>query len=188
MSRWIPRVSTLQRSKRPDCVAGHVRLELRNVAANYPFERSRRFPRTLANSSPRDYSRLSCGGGETQLGPSAGDLRWRSGSRRIADISRFSTDDQQRLSSGALGKCSDPNAAGLDAGRHEDQFRLAARNPCARWWGHHYVSRWQGASPLSPHQLTLDQLTSRAVARFGKREVEVEAPTASGHLRYLVKE
>jgi hypothetical protein len=23
---------------RPDCVAGHVRLELRNVGANYPFE------------------------------------------------------------------------------------------------------------------------------------------------------
>src|SRR5262249_24518928 len=32
---------TLQRS---DCVAGHVGLELRNVGANYPFERSRRFP------------------------------------------------------------------------------------------------------------------------------------------------
>jgi hypothetical protein len=26
--------------RQPDCVAGHVRLELRNVAANYPFERS----------------------------------------------------------------------------------------------------------------------------------------------------
>src|SRR5262249_17391555 len=28
--------------QRPDCVAGHVRLELRNVGANYPFERSQR--------------------------------------------------------------------------------------------------------------------------------------------------
>jgi hypothetical protein len=28
--------------KRPDCVAGHVRLELRNVVAKYPFERSHR--------------------------------------------------------------------------------------------------------------------------------------------------
>jgi hypothetical protein len=26
-----------------DCVAGHVRFELRNVVANYPFERSHRF-------------------------------------------------------------------------------------------------------------------------------------------------
>ena len=26
-----------------DCVAGHVRFELRNVVANYPVERSRRF-------------------------------------------------------------------------------------------------------------------------------------------------
>ncbi len=30
--------------QRPDCVAGVVGLELRNVVANYPFERSRRFP------------------------------------------------------------------------------------------------------------------------------------------------
>jgi hypothetical protein len=27
-------------SQRPDCMAGHVGLELRNVAANYPFERA----------------------------------------------------------------------------------------------------------------------------------------------------
>jgi hypothetical protein len=30
--------------QRPDCVAGHVGLELRNVIANYPFESSRGFP------------------------------------------------------------------------------------------------------------------------------------------------
>jgi hypothetical protein len=27
-----------------DCVGGHVRFELRNVVANYPFESSRGFP------------------------------------------------------------------------------------------------------------------------------------------------
>jgi hypothetical protein len=45
---------------RPDCVAEHVRLELRNVAANYPFERSQIFPGIQPNPSYRDYSRLSC--------------------------------------------------------------------------------------------------------------------------------
>jgi hypothetical protein len=30
--------------QRPDCVPGHVRFELRNVVANYPFESSRGFP------------------------------------------------------------------------------------------------------------------------------------------------
>jgi hypothetical protein len=58
-------------SGRPDCVAGHVRFELRNVAANYLFERSHRFPGIQPNSGHRDYSRLSCGVAETQLGPSA---------------------------------------------------------------------------------------------------------------------
>ncbi len=47
--------------QRPDCVAGHVRFELRNVAANYPFERSHKFPGIQPNSGRRDYSRLSCG-------------------------------------------------------------------------------------------------------------------------------
>jgi hypothetical protein len=54
------------------CVAGHVGLELRNVRKNYPFERSSRFPGIKPNSGHRDYSLLSCGGGETQLGPLAG--------------------------------------------------------------------------------------------------------------------
>src|SRR5262249_23397896 len=57
--------------QRPDCVAGHVRLELRNVVAKYPFERSPRFAGIQPNSGHRDYSRLSCGAGETQLGPNA---------------------------------------------------------------------------------------------------------------------
>ena len=55
--------------QRPDCVAGHVALELRNVGKNYPFERSRRFPGIQPNSSHRDHSRLSCVAGDTQLGP-----------------------------------------------------------------------------------------------------------------------
>jgi hypothetical protein len=55
-------------------MAGHVRLELRNVVANYPFESSRIFPGIQPNSDHRDYSRLRCGVRETQLGPSAGSL------------------------------------------------------------------------------------------------------------------
>jgi hypothetical protein len=58
-------------TREADCVPGHVGLELRNVVANYPFERSHRFPGIKPNSGHRDYSPLSCGGGETQLGPSA---------------------------------------------------------------------------------------------------------------------
>jgi hypothetical protein len=53
---------------RPDCVAGHVGLELRNVDTNYPFERSHRFAGIQPNSGFGDYSRLSCGVGDTQLG------------------------------------------------------------------------------------------------------------------------
>jgi hypothetical protein len=48
--------------QRPNCLAGHVRLELRNVVANYPFERSHRFPVNEPNSGCRDYSRSSCSG------------------------------------------------------------------------------------------------------------------------------
>ena len=50
------------------CVAGHVRLELRNVVANYPFERSHRFPVIEPNSGRRDYSRSSCDGGRRSSG------------------------------------------------------------------------------------------------------------------------
>jgi hypothetical protein len=45
--------------------------DLRNVAANYPFERSYRFAGIQPNSSDRDYSRLSCAAGEMPLGPRA---------------------------------------------------------------------------------------------------------------------
>jgi putative NADH-flavin reductase len=51
-------------------VAGHVRFELRNVVANYPFESSRGFPRSEPNSGHGDYSRLSCAVGQMQLGSS----------------------------------------------------------------------------------------------------------------------
>jgi len=47
-----------------------VGFELRNVVTNYPFESSCRFPGIQPNSGHRDYSRLSCSVGDTQLGPS----------------------------------------------------------------------------------------------------------------------
>ena len=37
-------------------------VELRNVVAKYPFERSHRFPVIQPNSGHRDYSRSSCDG------------------------------------------------------------------------------------------------------------------------------
>ena len=54
--------------QRPDCVAGLGGLELRNVDANYLFERSHRFAGIQPNSGYRDCSRLSCGVRDTQLG------------------------------------------------------------------------------------------------------------------------
>jgi hypothetical protein len=51
-----------------DCVAGHVRFELRNVVANYPFEKPRRFAAIQPNFGHGDHSRLSCGVRDTQLG------------------------------------------------------------------------------------------------------------------------
>ena len=48
---------------RPDCLAGHVGLELRNVDANYPFERSHKFAGIQPNSGHGDHSRLSCSAG-----------------------------------------------------------------------------------------------------------------------------
>ena len=44
-------------------MAGHVGLELRNVEANYPFERSHRFAGIQPNSGFGDHSRLSCSAG-----------------------------------------------------------------------------------------------------------------------------
>jgi hypothetical protein len=51
-------------------LAGVGGLELRNVDANYLFERSQRFAGIQPNSGFGDYSRLSCGVGDTQLGRS----------------------------------------------------------------------------------------------------------------------
>jgi hypothetical protein len=42
---------TVRGPQRPDCVAGHTRLELRNVGANYPFERSHRFAGIQPNAT-----------------------------------------------------------------------------------------------------------------------------------------
>ena len=53
------------------CVAEHVRLELRNVDAMYPFITSHRFLGIQPNSGHRDYSRLSCDIAKTQLRPNA---------------------------------------------------------------------------------------------------------------------
>jgi hypothetical protein len=69
LRRVIPQPSHGQ--QRPYCVAGHVRFELRNVVANYPFENSRRFAGKPPNSGQGDHSRLSCNAGDTQLGPAA---------------------------------------------------------------------------------------------------------------------
>jgi hypothetical protein len=63
--------------QRLHCVAGQVRFELRNVAANYPFERSHRFPGPDSNPGHRDHSRLSCDIGEMQPGARPlRTLRW----------------------------------------------------------------------------------------------------------------
>ena len=51
-----------------DCVAGHIGLELRNVVANYPFEKSHRFAGIPPNSGFGDYSRSSCDGGRRSSG------------------------------------------------------------------------------------------------------------------------
>jgi hypothetical protein len=59
-----------------DWPAGHVRLELKNVGKNYPFERSHRF-REPSHSGYGDYSRLSCDVEDTQLGPCAGSQQAR---------------------------------------------------------------------------------------------------------------
>jgi hypothetical protein len=48
--------------------------DLRNVAANYPFERSHRLAGIQPNSGHRDYSRLSCAAGEMPLGPGAAGI------------------------------------------------------------------------------------------------------------------
>jgi hypothetical protein len=60
--------SALVRALGTDCLAGVGGLELRNVDADYLFERSHGFAGIEPNSGFGDYSRLSCGVGDTQLG------------------------------------------------------------------------------------------------------------------------
>jgi hypothetical protein len=62
ISRHFER-SPIQYALETDWLAEVVGLELRNVGANYPFERSHRFAGIQPNSGHRDYSRLSCGVG-----------------------------------------------------------------------------------------------------------------------------
>jgi hypothetical protein len=78
-------------------LAGVGGLELRNVAANYPFERSLRFPGIQTNPGDRDDSRLSCGvrkrSSSQMLGSQQGCLR----GRWIAEgqkLPRFSADPE----------------------------------------------------------------------------------------------
>jgi hypothetical protein len=89
---------------------------LRNVDANYPFERSHRFAGIQPNSGFGDYSRLSCGVGDTQLGR-------RPGSRQGCLRGRH-----QPSSRGFLG--SEPNSG------HGDHaaFELQRRKYAARDW------------------------------------------------------
>src|SRR4029077_13809369 len=114
---------------RPDCVAGHVRLELRNVDTNYPFERSHRFAGIQPNSDFRDYSRLSCGVGDTQLGRRPGSRLARATPAELARIPRIRAEfrpgrplafELQRRGYAARGRlCRDlQQAFCTDAGHH----------------------------------------------------------------------
>jgi hypothetical protein len=62
--------NSLGQSKTPIDSDHGIYRDLRNVDANYPCESSHRFAGIQPNSGFGDYSRLSCGVGETQLGPS----------------------------------------------------------------------------------------------------------------------
>ena len=53
-------------------MAGHVRLELRNVVAKYPFERSRRFPGSSRILATETIFAFELRRGDTQLGPMLG--------------------------------------------------------------------------------------------------------------------
>jgi hypothetical protein len=60
---------------------------LRNVVSKYPFESSHRFPEIQPNSGHRDYSRLSCAVGETQLEPMPGSTSL-GGAYSVGSLSR----------------------------------------------------------------------------------------------------
>jgi hypothetical protein len=60
--------NSLGQSKTPIDSDHGIYRDLRNVGANYPFERSHRFAEIQPNSGHRDYSRLSCDGGRRRSG------------------------------------------------------------------------------------------------------------------------
>ena len=60
--------------QRPDWLAGQTGFELRNVVAKYPIGKVAQIPGIQPNSGHRDYSRSSCGIGDTQLGSFIGSL------------------------------------------------------------------------------------------------------------------
>jgi hypothetical protein len=103
-------------------VAGHVGLEIRNVVAKYPFERSHRFPGIQPNSGHRDHSRLNCGGGGAARA-SCQDLGRMLALTEIAAIFCRCRDD--------------PAAASLHPQRVEKTFDVlaAARCRCRNWAG-----------------------------------------------------
>ena len=74
------------RAPRPHCVAGHVGLELRNVDANYPFERSHKFAGIQPNSGHGDHSRLSCSAG----------IRWTFRAKRACGVITDAEPDRRR--------------------------------------------------------------------------------------------
>src|SRR5919201_4669481 len=62
--------------------------DLRNVEANYPFEKSRRFAAIQPNSGHGDHSRLSCGVGNTQLGLGSAGIFSKRSERTLAIMRR----------------------------------------------------------------------------------------------------
>jgi Amidase len=74
MPRGFERSSHISLERR-DWLAGNVGLELRNVVAKYPFQRSHRFPVIQPNSGRRDYARSSCDAGRRSSGPVPGSAQ-----------------------------------------------------------------------------------------------------------------
>src|SRR5919201_611816 len=62
--------------------------DLRNVVANYLFERSHRFAGIQPNSGHGDYSHLSCGAGDTQLGAGSAGIFSERSARTLALVRR----------------------------------------------------------------------------------------------------
>ena len=74
--------------QRPDWLAGHVRFELRNVVANYPFESSCGFPGSEPNSGQGDHSRLSCSAGIRSSGLGSAGVFSKRSTRTLAIMRR----------------------------------------------------------------------------------------------------